>query len=159
MKIRLAELEKMLETEKEARNELESMKSNLETLLNTNNNTSKTTHVWSTKSQRVLTISLAESDLPEALNLAKEFEALKETLDAESIEKDKLKQDKLNLEDQLNKMAQLANEEITARAKLEIEYDQLKAQLQSLREVQTNNHNSSSPRESSMAKLEQKVSI
>ena len=29
MKIRLAELEKMLETEKEARNELESMKSNL----------------------------------------------------------------------------------------------------------------------------------
>jgi ABC-type phosphate transport system auxiliary subunit len=68
-----------------------------------------------------------------------------------------LKQDKLNLEDQLNKMAQLANDEITARAKLEIEYDQLKAQLQSLREQQTSNHNSSSPRESSMAKLEQKV--
>jgi len=38
MKIRLAELEKMLETEKEARNELESMKSNLDNILNTNNN-------------------------------------------------------------------------------------------------------------------------
>jgi hypothetical protein len=41
MKIRLAELEKMLETEKEARNELESMKSNLEGLLDANNNPSK----------------------------------------------------------------------------------------------------------------------
>eukprot|EP00029_Vermamoeba_vermiformis_P011150 TRINITY_DN605_c0_g1_i1.p1 TRINITY_DN605_c0_g1~~TRINITY_DN605_c0_g1_i1.p1 ORF type:complete len:845 (+),score=253.11 TRINITY_DN605_c0_g1_i1:1006-3540(+) len=137
MKIRLAELEKMLETEKEARHELESMKTNLESILDSNNNPT-------------------ESDLPEALNLAKEFETLKETLDAESIEKDKLKQDKLNLEDQLNKMAQLANDEISARARLELEYDQLKAQLHALREQQANNQGSNSPRESSMAKFEQK---
>jgi hypothetical protein len=49
MKIRLAELEKMLETEKEARNELESMKSNLEGLLDANNNPSKNSFYWSTK--------------------------------------------------------------------------------------------------------------
>jgi len=95
--------------------------------------------------------------LPEALNLAKEFEILKETLDAESIEKDKLKKEKLNLEDQLNKMAQLANEEISARAKLELEYDQLKAQLNALRDQQANFQGNNSPRESAMAKLEQKV--
>jgi len=116
LKIQLAELEKQLEAEKEARIQLENLKKQLEDLL--------------------VSSKQGVTDAPEAFDLLKEFEALKETLDEEVNQRTKLEQEKLSLEEQLQKMQQLANDEITARTQLEQEYYQLKLQLQQLQQEQ-----------------------